>query len=159
MTRVPGAPPGACGRREQCVRHGPGRHRAPGGVRRARRPAPPAVRTGRPGAREVPTPEEIRGQGRFMGDIDPVPHARHAAVVRSPFAHARIGSVDVAAALELPGVLGVLTGADVAALSRPFPAGIENDVPYYAAAVGTARYAGEPVAVVVANSRYLAEDA
>ncbi|HEY2936056.1 MAG TPA: xanthine dehydrogenase family protein molybdopterin-binding subunit [Gaiellaceae bacterium] len=101
----------------------------------------------------------LRGQGRFMDDIDPVPHARHAAVVRSPFAHARIDSVDVSAALELPGVLGVLTGDDVAALSRPFPAGIENDVPYYAAAVGTARYAGEPVAVVVADSRYLAEDA
>jgi 2-furoyl-CoA dehydrogenase large subunit len=101
----------------------------------------------------------LRGQGRFMDDIDPVPRARHAAVVRSPFAHARINSVDVSAALELPGVLGVLTGDDVAALSRPFPAGIENDVPYYAAAVGTARYAGEPVAVVVADSRYLAEDA
>ena len=101
----------------------------------------------------------LRGQGRFMDDLDPVPHARHAAIVRSPFAHARINSVDVSAALELPGVLGVLTGDDVAALSRPFPAGIENDLPYYAAAVGTARYAGEPVAVVVADSRYLAEDA
>jgi 2-furoyl-CoA dehydrogenase large subunit len=101
----------------------------------------------------------LRGQGRFMDDIEPVPHARHAAVVRSPFAHARINSVDAAAALELPGVLGVLTGEDVAALSRPFPAGIENDVPYYSAAVGTARYAGEPVAVVVADSRYVAEDA
>src|SRR5207245_4476445 len=101
----------------------------------------------------------LRGQGRFMDDIDPVPPARHAAVVRSPFAHARIGSIDASAALELPGVLGVLTGEDVASLSRPFPAGIENDVPYYSAAVGTARYAGEPVAVVVADSRYVAEDA
>jgi 2-furoyl-CoA dehydrogenase large subunit len=101
----------------------------------------------------------LRGQGRFMDDIDPVPHARHAAVVRSPFAHARIESVDVSAALEVPGVLGVLTGEDVVALSRPFPAGVEAGVPYYAAAHETARYAGEPVAVVVADSRYVAEDA
>lgn len=101
----------------------------------------------------------LRGQGRFMDDVEPAPHARHAAVVRSPFAHARIGAIDVSAALEVPGVVGVLTGEDVAALSKPFPAGIETDVPCYSAAVGTARYAGEPVAVVVASSRYVAEDA
>jgi 2-furoyl-CoA dehydrogenase large subunit len=94
-----------------------------------------------------------------MDDIDPVPHARHAAIVRSPFAHARIGGIDVSAALEMPGVLDVLTGEEVAALSSPFPAGVESDVPYWSAAVGTARYAGEPVAVVVADSRYVAEDA
>jgi 2-furoyl-CoA dehydrogenase large subunit len=94
-----------------------------------------------------------------MDDIDPVPHARHAAIVRSPFAHARIGEIDVSAALEVPGVVGVLTSDDVAALSKPFPAGLESGVPYYSAAVGTARYAGEPVAVVVADSRYAAEDA
>jgi 2-furoyl-CoA dehydrogenase large subunit len=101
----------------------------------------------------------LRGQGRFMDDIEPVPHARHAAIVRSPFAHARIDAIDPSAALELPGVLGVLTGDDVAAMSRPFPAGVEGGVPYYAAASGVARYAGEPVAVVVAESRYVAEDA
>jgi 2-furoyl-CoA dehydrogenase large subunit len=101
----------------------------------------------------------LRGQGRFMDDIEPVPHARHAAIVRSPFAHARILSLDPTAALELPGVVGVLTGADVVALSRPFPAGVEGGVPYYAAAAEVARYVGEPVAVVVADSRYVAEDA
>src|SRR4051794_33421441 len=94
-----------------------------------------------------------------MDDLEPVPHARHAAIVRSPFAHARIGAIDVSAALEVPGVLGVLTGEEVAALSRPFPAGVESGVPYWSAAVGSARYAGEPVAVVVADSRYVAEDA
>ena len=67
--------------------------------------------------------------------------------------------LDASAALEAPGVVGVLTGEDVAALSRPFPAGIESPIPYYAAAVGTARYVGEPLAVVVARDRYLAEDA
>jgi len=94
-----------------------------------------------------------------MDDLDPVPNARHAAILRSPFAHARITRVDAAPALEVPGVVGVLTGEDVAALSRPFPVGVEGARPYYAAAVETAHYAGEPVAVVVAKDRYVAEDA
>ncbi len=101
----------------------------------------------------------LRGQGRFIDDLDPVPNAGHAAILRSPLAHARIASLDAAAALELPGVIGVLTGEDVAALSRPFPVGVEDAPPYHAAAVDTVRYAGEPVAVVVARDRYLAEDA
>ena len=100
----------------------------------------------------------LRGEGRFIDDLAPVPHAYHAAIVRSQLAHARV-TVDAAAALELPGVVGVLTGDDVAALSHPFPAAIESPVPFYAAAVGTTRYVGEPLAVVVARDRYVAEDA
>jgi 2-furoyl-CoA dehydrogenase large subunit len=99
----------------------------------------------------------LRGEGRFMDDLDPVPHACHAAVVRSQLAHAHV-TLDPSAALELPGVVGVLTGEDVAALSRPFPAGIDSPVPFYSTAVGTARYMGEPLAVVVARDRYVAED-
>ena len=101
----------------------------------------------------------LRGEGRFLDDLDPVPNARHAAILRSPFAHARITRLDPAAALELPGVVGVLTGEDVAAMSRPFPVGVEGARPYYAAAPEVAHYAGEPVAVVVAKDRYVAEDA
>jgi 2-furoyl-CoA dehydrogenase large subunit len=101
----------------------------------------------------------LRGEGRFVDDLEPVANARHAAVVRSPYAHARITRVDATRALELPGVVGVLTGADVAELSRPFPAGIDSPIPHYAAAYEVARYVGEPVAVVVARDRYLAEDA
>ncbi len=101
----------------------------------------------------------LRGRGRFMDDVSPVANAGHAAILRSPLAHARVTRLDPAAALELPGVIGVLTGADVAALSRPFPAGVESPVPYYAAAHEVARYAGEPLAVVVARDRYVAEDA
>ena len=100
----------------------------------------------------------LRGEGRFLDDLSPVPHTWHAAVVRSQLAHARI-EVDVSAALEAPGVIGVLTGADVLALSRPFPAGIDSGVPQYATAIDTVRYVGEPIAVVVARNRYLAEDA
>src|SRR5438034_10725274 len=101
----------------------------------------------------------LRGEGRFVDDLDPVPNVRHAAILRSLVPHARIHGLDASAAIELPGVVGVLTGADVAAMSRPFPAGIESGVEYLAAAHEVTRYAGEPLAVVVANDRYLAEDA
>jgi 2-furoyl-CoA dehydrogenase large subunit len=101
----------------------------------------------------------LRGEGRFIDDLDPVANARHAAVLRSPFAHARITRLEASAALELPGVAGVLTGADVVELSHPFPVGIESPVPQYATAHEVVRYVGEPVAVVVARDRYLAEDA
>jgi 2-furoyl-CoA dehydrogenase large subunit len=101
----------------------------------------------------------LRGEGWFMDDLDPLPHIAEAAVVRSPEAHARIASVDPSAALAAPGVIGVLTGADVAALSRPFPSAIGRAVEHWAAAVDRVRYVGEPVAVVVAEDRYVAEDA
>src|SRR4029078_449092 len=93
-----------------------------------------------------------------MDDLEPVPHAWHAAIVRSQVAHARV-AVDASAALDHPGVRGVLTGEDAPSLSRRSAAGVESPVPHYAAAVGTARYVGEPLAVVVAKDRYLAEDA
>jgi 2-furoyl-CoA dehydrogenase large subunit len=100
----------------------------------------------------------LRGEGRFIDDLEPVPHAWHAAIVRSQLAHARV-TVDATPALAVDGVRGVLTGEDVVRLSKPFSAGIESPVPHYAAAAGTARYVGEPLAVVVARDRYVAEDA
>ncbi len=112
--------------------------------------------------RAVPRIEDealLRGEGSFMDDIDPVRNAAHAAILRSQLAHARIVRLDPSRALEHAGVVGVLAGADVAAMSRPFPVGVENAPPYYAAANETARYAGEPLAVVVARDRYVAEDA
>ena len=101
----------------------------------------------------------LRGEGRFLDDLDPVKNAGHAAILRSQLAHARITRLDPSAALEHPGVIGVLTGEDVAAMSRPFPVGVEAAPPYRAAAHEVARYAGEPLAVVVAKDRYVAEDA
>jgi 2-furoyl-CoA dehydrogenase large subunit len=101
----------------------------------------------------------LRGQGRFMDDIDPARNAAHAAILRSQLPHARIVRLDPSAALAHPGVVGVLTGADVAAMSKPFPVGVEDARPYYAAAHEVSRYAGEPLAVVVARDRYTAEDA
>src|SRR5437588_4970741 len=101
----------------------------------------------------------LRGEGRFIDDLDPVPNAYHAAILRSPFAHAKITSIDVTAALELPGVVGALTGADVAAMSHPFPVGLENARASYCCANELTRYFGEPTVVVVARDRYVAEDA
>src|SRR5215213_8497951 len=101
----------------------------------------------------------LRGQGRFIDDVDPVANAHHAAILRSPFAHARIAGVEASRALELPGGVGVLTGSEVAAASRPFAVWIDDAPPSYAAAHDVARYYGEPIAVVVARSRYVAEDA
>jgi 2-furoyl-CoA dehydrogenase large subunit len=112
--------------------------------------------------RAVPRLEDealLRGRGRFMDDIDPAPHAGHAAILRSQLAHTRVTRLDPSAALAHPGVLGVLTGSEVEAMSRPFPAGVDSPIPYYAAAAETARYAGEPLAVVVGRDRYVAEDA
>jgi 2-furoyl-CoA dehydrogenase large subunit len=101
----------------------------------------------------------LRGQGWFIDDLDPLPNIACAAVVRSPFAHARIGAIDSSAARALPGVIGVVTGAEVAAHSRPFGSAVGAGVVHHAAAVDVARYVGEPVCVVVARDRYLAEDA
>ena len=105
--------------------------------------------------RAVPRIEDealLRGEGSFMDDIDPVRNPAHAAILRSPLAHARIVRLDPSRALEHPGVVGVLTGADVQAMSRPFPVGVENAPPYFAAANEVARYAGEPVAVAGAGA-------
>ena len=101
----------------------------------------------------------LRGRGRFIDDLAPVPGAMDAALVRSPFAHARISRIDVSAALGSPGVVAVLTGADLAAVGRPLGAVIRGTTEHHAMAVDVVRYAGEPVAVVVARDRYLAEDA
>src|SRR5512132_3012545 len=76
----------------------------------------------------------LQGAGAFMDDIDPVRNAAHAAILRSQLAHARITRLDPSRALDHPGVVGVLTGADVAAMSNPFPVGVESAPPYHAAA-------------------------
>ena len=133
--------------------------RRPRGVGAAWRSRPSA----RPGsaARVARVEDEalLRGEGRFMDDLA-AGAARLARGDRPLAARARPRSRSTRRpALELPACVGVLTGADVARLSRPFPAAIDSPVPQYAAAVDTARYVGEPLAVVVARDRYVAEDA
>lgn len=104
----------------------------------------------------------LSGHARFIDDLEPVAGLAHAAVLRSPHGSADIVQLDVEAAKALPGVIGVLTPQDVVAFGNPIgnllpgPAG---KLPYYPCAIGRARYFGEPVAVVVAEDRYIAEDA
>jgi 2-furoyl-CoA dehydrogenase large subunit len=112
--------------------------------------------------RAIPRLEDaslLRGAGEYIDDLGAPPGTCDAAVLRSQYAHARVARLDATRALDLPGVVGVLTGAEVAAMSHPFPAGVESPIPYRAAAHEVARYVGEPLAVVVARDRYTAEDA
>ncbi len=104
----------------------------------------------------------LTGRGRFVSDLQ-VPRTKHAAFLRSPFGHALIRSVGTGAARRAPGVRGVFTGADpaIAAVelraASALPSYVETAQPVLAA--GRARFAGEAVAAVVADSRYQAEDA
>lgn len=104
----------------------------------------------------------LRGQGRYLDDIV-VPRALHAHFLRSPHAHARIVSIDATAALALKGVRGVFTGADLATMTRPLrmaPA-IEGVQPTEIATlpIDKVRFQGDLVACIVADDRYIAEDA
>jgi carbon-monoxide dehydrogenase large subunit len=102
------------------------------------------------------------GAGRFVADVR-VPGMLQAAVLRSRHAHARLVSIDAKRALELPGVRAVITAADVPAHAIiPNRVGAPPGTERYlqpAIARGVVRYVGEPVALVVADDRYLAEDA
>ncbi|UCD71658.1 MAG: xanthine dehydrogenase family protein molybdopterin-binding subunit [Syntrophobacterales bacterium] len=105
--------------------------------------------------------EDLRlliGRGNFMDDIR-LPNMKHAAILRSPYPHAWIRGMDVSEAEKLPGVRGILTGEDVEKMSKPFSVGVPVPPKYYACAVDKVRFVGEPVAVVVADDRYIAEDA
>src|SRR5437868_12159553 len=131
-------------------------------------PKPVVVEEGKPQkgwvGQSVPRKEDkrlLQGEGVFFDDIK-----RHEMgyvhFVRSPYAHARIKSVDVSKALELQGVYGTLTGDEVAILTDPFfelsvPPG--TDMKDYALAVGKVRHMGEPVAAVCATTREIARDA
>jgi len=104
-------------------------------------------------------PTLLCGRGRFADDL-PVPAGTlHAHVVRSPHAHARIVRIDAAHALAQDGVWAVLTGEDVRRFSDPFLIALKAPIDQWSLAVERVRYVGEPVALVVAESRYLAEDA
>ncbi|MFC4275676.1 xanthine dehydrogenase family protein molybdopterin-binding subunit [Achromobacter aloeverae] len=100
----------------------------------------------------------LAGRGRYGDDAALHPGTLHAAIVRSPHAHARLTGIDIAKAMALPGVRAVLVGADLAAWSRPFVVGVKQPMEQWSLAVDKVRYVGEPVAVVVAENRYLAED-
>ena len=105
----------------------------------------------------------LTGRGRFVDDLPSPPGCLHAVFLRSPHPHARIGAIDASAALALPGVAAVLTGKDFAALVAPLAHGpaIEGLLPMDMPVLptDTARFVGDPVAVVLAETRAIAEDA
>jgi carbon-monoxide dehydrogenase large subunit len=116
-------------------------------------------------------PRFITGEGRYVGDIQ-LPGLLHAAVLRSLHAHARIRAIRTGAAIRLPGVVGVFTAAELHRWLRPLPAfgspppGLAQRVAFtvkqtaqYALARDTVRHVGEPIALVVAESPYVAADA
>jgi len=112
--------------------------------------------------RALPRKEDaalLTGNARFIDDLEPVAGIRHIAMLRSPHAHARIRAIDLSAAQALPGVVAVVTGKDIAAIINPIPSAVRAPIKYYPIAVEKVRYVGEPVAVVVAADRYVAEDA
>src|SRR5580704_10737586 len=114
----------------------------------------------------------LTGRGQFIADLD-LPHMLHAAFIRSPVAHARIVSVDLSRAAKFPGVVFVLGGAELARLLPPVP-DTQLSLPRKWASIvqhkfinpqqpllahDKVRHVGEAVAVIVAQSRYAAEDA
>ncbi len=109
-------------------------------------------------------PELVTGQARYADDLT-VPGMVWMSVVRSPYAHARIKSVDLAAARKVPGVVAAFSGADLAAdwagsLPCAWPVTEEIKMPpHYPLAFDKARHVGDGVAVVAAESRAIAKDA
>src|SRR5688572_32586960 len=108
-------------------------------------------------------PRLVTGAGEFVDDLR-VPGCLHAAMLRSPHAHARIRAIDVAAARKAPGVVAVVTAADLGPANAPMPV----YAPHPALPVpcrlrpltsDVVRFVGEPVAAVIADDPYRAHDA
>src|SRR5438552_17169893 len=108
-------------------------------------------------------PRLITGAGQFVDDLR-VPGCLHAAMLRSPHAHARVNAIDVSAAKKAPGVVGVFTGADLGPANAPLPIYAPHPalpVPcrMRPLASDVVRFVGEPVVAVVADDPYRAHDA
>jgi aerobic carbon-monoxide dehydrogenase large subunit len=99
----------------------------------------------------------IRGKGNYVDDVR-LPGMLHSALLRSPYAHARINSVDTSAALELPGVHAVITGNDLAEQGLAWMPTLAGDT-QAVLATDKVRFQGQEVAFVVADSTYIAQDA
>jgi aerobic carbon-monoxide dehydrogenase large subunit len=110
----------------------------------------------------------LTGKAEFIDDVN-LPGMLHAAFLRSDYAHARIKSIDVSEALKRPGVVAVYTAADFSEywkpgpLQVPPPTAIPGSIFHARTLIPIAkdkvRYSGEPLAVIIAESRYIAEDA
>ncbi|MBX3012705.1 MAG: xanthine dehydrogenase family protein molybdopterin-binding subunit [Caldilineaceae bacterium] len=113
--------------------------------------------------KRVEDPRFIQGKGKYVANLQ-IPGMLYAAIVRSPHAHANLKGIDASAALAMPGVVAVFTGEDLAADGvGGLPCGFNppniKTAPHPALAVGKVRYVGDGVAVVIAENRYVAQDA
>jgi len=116
--------------------------------------------------RSVPRPDVRRlleGRGKFVDDLQ-LPRMLHAAFLRSPYAHARIDGFGLEEARAMPGVVAIYTGADFVDHVTPYVGTLTHltglrSAPQMPLAVDVARWQGEPIAMVVAQSRAEAEDA
>jgi CO/xanthine dehydrogenase Mo-binding subunit len=95
----------------------------------------------------------------FADDLRVRRDTLHAAILRSPHAHAEILSVDVEGALALSGIDCVVIGEDARRWTRPFAVAVKTPMQHWRLAVDRVRYVGEPVAVALARDRHIAEDA
>src|SRR5687768_2379519 len=112
-------------------------------------------------------PRLLTGQGLFVDDVD-LPNMLHVAFVRSPYAHAKITSIDVSQALEREDVVAVYTADDLGDYWKPGPLLVSpppvdgiifNEKTQVPLARDKVKFAGEPIVMVLAESRYIAEDA
>jgi 2-furoyl-CoA dehydrogenase large subunit len=112
--------------------------------------------------RSIPRIEDaalLTGRGRFFDDIAAPPGTLHAAILRSPHAHAAITAIDTSRLATVPDVAAVLTGTDIRRLTSSLVVGIRAPIECWPIAIDRVRYVGEPVAIAIASNRYLAEDA
>jgi 2-furoyl-CoA dehydrogenase large subunit len=112
--------------------------------------------------RSIPRFEDaalLTGRGRYVDDLGTRPGTLEAAILRSAHGHAEIEGIGCDAARAADGVVAVLTGADIKALTSSLVVGVKAPLECWPIAVDRVRYVGEPVAIVVAGDRYRAEDA
>jgi aerobic carbon-monoxide dehydrogenase large subunit len=103
----------------------------------------------------------LTGRGKYVDDVQ-LPNMVHASFVRSPVAHARVVSIDITAAKQAPGVIAVYTGDDMRSLCNPITTSLAFGVKFpefYPLVTDKVRFVGDLVVMVVAESRYQAEDA
>jgi carbon-monoxide dehydrogenase large subunit len=134
--------------------------------------AAPEAAAGRFGSghsvRRIEDPTLVSGTGRYVDDVS-IAGQLHVVLLRSPYAHARIASIDASAARAMPGVVAVYTGEDLEAggvkampTPCPFPrpdGTPSKSAPMWPLAIGTVRYVGEAVAAIVAETRDAAREA
>src|SRR5918993_2968267 len=112
-------------------------------------------------------PRLLMGQGLYVDDVD-LPNMLHVAFVRSPYAHARINKIDVSQALQREGVVAIYRAEDLGDYWKPGPLLVSpppvkdivfNEKTQVPLAKDKVKFAGEPIVMVLAESRYIAEDA